>query len=391
MEKILTAQTCGGLRKQTINTNINLIKKNMKKIIYTIFIAIGIISFAQCSDWTNIEPNFEEVVNINEDDYYKALREYKMTDHPIAFGWFSGWTGTGTNMNNQLRGIPDSMDVVSLWDGAFNLTEEKIADLREVREKKGTRILYCSFIMEMGRGHTPQSVDEDHIVDGVQYDSQDEARAAYWGWFGQYGDTSPEGMEKAIRKYARVITDSIIKYDYDGFDIDYEPNYGHGGNLASYPDRMHILLDELSKELGPKSGTNRLLVVDGEPQTLSTESGPLLDYYIIQAYDSRGDYDLDNRFDRLLNKFGPLESEETILSKTVWCENFEKHKTEGGPNFTTRDGDVTYSLKGMASYYRPGIDARVGGAGAYRFNLSRPINDYLIMREVIQTMNPAKH
>ena len=28
-----------------------------------------------------------------------------------------------------------------------------------------------------------------------------------------------------------------------------------------------------------KSGTGRILMVDGEPQTLNKESGPLLDYY----------------------------------------------------------------------------------------------------------------
>ena len=85
------------------------------------------------------------------------------------------------------------------------------------------------------------------------------------------------------------------------------------------------------------------------------------------------------------------EDEATILSKIVWCEDFEKHKGDGGPEFTTRDGIVTYSLKGMAMYYRPGVDARIGGVGAYRFNLCRPVNDYFFMREVIQVLNPANH
>lgn len=194
-----------------------------------------------------------------------------------------------------------------------------------------------------------------------------------------------------------MIVDSINKYDYDGFDIDYEPNFGYGGNISSYSDRMHILLDELSKSFGPKSGTGRILMVDGEPQTLNTESGKLLDYYVVQAYYNTGDGNkdiynsLDERFQRLLNKFGSIEDEATILSKTVWCEDFEKHKGDGGPVFTTRDGIVTYSLKGMAMYYRPGVNARIGGVGAYRFNLCRPVNDYFFMREVIQVMNPAQH
>ncbi|MEG0889706.1 MAG: glycoside hydrolase family 18 [Bacteroides sp.] len=363
----------------------------MKKLLYIIFAVIGSLMFIQCSDWTEMEPTFTEPVNINGEEYYKALREYKKTKHPIVFGWYSEWTGTGINMNNQLRGIPDSMDIVSLWGGAFNLTEAQKSDLKEVREKKGTRILYCQHIMDIGRSHTPSSVEKDHMVDGKQYGSLEEAMAAYWGWYGNHGDTSVEGVEKAIRKYARVIIDSINKYQYDGFDIDYEPNYGYGGNISSYPDRMEILIDELSKEFGPKSGTGRIFMVDGEPQTLNTASGPLLDYYVIQAYYSSGDADLDNRFNKLLRKFGSVEDEATILRKTVWCEDFEKHKGDGGPRFTTRDGVVTYSLKGMALYYRPEMDTRIGGVGAYRFNLCRPINDYFFMREVIQVLNPAKH
>ena len=115
----------------------------MRRLIYFIFASVAVLVFVQCSDWTEMENKFTEPVNINSEDYYRALREYKKTDHPICFGWYSDWSGTGDDMNNQLRGIPDSMDLVSLWGGAFNLTEAQKSDLKEVREKKGTRILYC--------------------------------------------------------------------------------------------------------------------------------------------------------------------------------------------------------------------------------------------------------
>lgn len=369
----------------------------MKGLLYAAGAALGIMMFSQCSDWTEMENKFEDPYNNKGEAYYQQLRAYKQSEHPVMFGWFSGWTGEGANMYNMLRGMPDSMDIVSLWGGSFNLTKAKLEDLREVREVKGTRILYCQHITDIGRSVTPEEVEKDHIVNGQQYGSREEALAAYWGWYGQYGDTSAEGVEAAIRKYARVIVDSINKYDYDGFDIDYEPNYGYGGNISSHAGRMHILLDELSNYLGPKSGTGRILMVDGEPQTLNSESGPLLDYYTIQAYYCTGDNDLDKRFQKLINTFAavtpgetPQEKEANILKKTIWCEDFEKHKSDGGPEFTTRDKVKTYSLKGMAMYYRPGIDARIGGAGAYRFDLCRPVNDYAIIREVIQTMNPAQ-
>lgn len=152
----------------------------MKNLLYTILAALGALMFIQCSDWTEMEPKFTEPVNINSEDYYKALREYKKSKHPIVFGWYSDWTGTGANMYNQLRGIPDSMDIISLWGGAFNLSEAQKSDLKEVREKKGTRVLYCQHIMDIGRSHTPESVEKDFIVDGVQYKSKGEAMAAYW-------------------------------------------------------------------------------------------------------------------------------------------------------------------------------------------------------------------
>ena len=81
----------------------------------TAYIIIAAIVLQSCSDWTAPEAKFHDPVNINTEEYYKALREYKETDHAICFGWYSGWTGSGTDMYNQLRGIPDSMDVVSIW------------------------------------------------------------------------------------------------------------------------------------------------------------------------------------------------------------------------------------------------------------------------------------
>ena len=99
------------------------------------------ICAASCSEWTDPDPKFHDPVNINSEAYYKALRDYKKTDHAICFGWFSGWTGTGSNLYNQLRGIPDSMDVVSIWGGKTGLSKEQKADMKEVQTKKGTKVV----------------------------------------------------------------------------------------------------------------------------------------------------------------------------------------------------------------------------------------------------------
>lgn len=345
----------------------------MKRILYTVSMVLAAMTFSQCADWVTPEKLFEEPVNINDEAYYEALRAYKQTEHSICFGWFSGWTGSGTDMFNQLRGIPDSMDVVSIWGAKTLLTEAQFADMREVQEKKGTKVLWCQHIVDIGREITPEGADP----------------AEYWGWNGYSYDGS-EQADAAIRKYAKAIVDSTLFYGYDGCDFDYEPNYGYAGNITS-PQAMHVFLSEVAKYMGPQSGTDLILAVDGEPQTLLAETGPLLDYYIIQAYYSRGYTDLDNRFGKLVNKFGQYEDTETIIKKTVWCEDFEKHKEDGGPQHSLRDGGQTYSLMGMAKWYHPDMpEVKKGGVGAYRFNLCRPFNDYFFMRQVIQEMNPAQ-
>lgn len=341
---------------------------------YIVIALCSALALSACKEWTTPEAKYPNPVNINGKDYYEALKAYKKTDHSICFGWFSEWNGAGTDLQGQLRGIPDSMDMVSIWGGKTGLSKYQIADLKEVQQLKGTKVLWCQHIADIGREITPAGKD----------------LAEYWGWNGGSYDYT-KTADEAIRKYARAIVDTCKRYGYDGCDFDYEPNFGYPGNISSSPAAMHVFLSEMAKYMGPKSGSGLILAVDGEPQTLLAESGPLLDYYIIQAYKCTGVYNLDGRFNNLLSKFGKLEDERTILRKTIWCEDFEKYQKSGGEQYTDRDGSITYSLMGMARYKRPNLPGeRIGGVGAYRFNLGGKLDDYRIMRAVIQEMNPSQ-
>ena len=50
---------------------------------------------------------FGDPANLTEsaktEEYYAALRAYKKTDHPVAFGWFGNWVGSGVSLENSLR------------------------------------------------------------------------------------------------------------------------------------------------------------------------------------------------------------------------------------------------------------------------------------------------
>lgn len=373
----------------------------MKKIIKTGLIALlAVATFISCSDWTeaealNYDPNMTG--SNHGEEYYANLRAYKQRkDHPVAFAWYSDWTGVGTDMSSQLMGMPDSMDFVSMWGNWYGLSDEKKEDLRKVQQIKGTRVLMCFIVDDIGAQTTPPAISESLTVNGVQYETRGEALGAFWGWYQEgYSGTvyksdpnlsDEEAMDKAIRKYAQSLLDTINKYNWDGFDLDLEPHYGHGGNLASYPDRLSILLNELSKELGPQSGTSKMLCVDGEPEWLNGEDGKLLDYFILQAYNDSSVSLIDSRINRLLATYQEHMTPEQIVGMTILTSNFESYGSTGGPTFRQRDGSTTNQLSGYAAYSYPGVDARIGGIGAFRIVFD---TNYQYLRKAIGIMNPA--
>ncbi|EJW93390.1 endo-beta-N-acetylglucosaminidase F2, partial [gut metagenome] len=175
---------------------------NMNKIYNALLGAGSILLLAGCSEWLDPKPVYEEPENINTPEYYEALRAYKASDHTICFGWFSGWNGSGTDMQNQLRGVPDSMDLVSHWNPVETYVEPlspaQVEDLKAVQQK-GTKVLFCLFWKNLGFRFTPPEITEGMDPGTQEYDK---AMADYWGWYrhgsGRY-DNSPEA-EAAVRK-----------------------------------------------------------------------------------------------------------------------------------------------------------------------------------------------
>lgn len=376
-----------------------------------------------CSDWTEPEAlNFEETLvgSYHGEEYYANLRAYKKSDHTLCFGWLSGWTGVG-KPDSRLMSLPDSIDVVSLWSGWTGISDEQVQDLHDVQTIKGTRVIPCLIIDNIGKGLTPAEVTEDFVVDGVQYASLAEAMSAYWGWYsvqvssgGWFPTTSEQhyvngvvetdaeiynvAIETAVRKYGKAICDEVDKYGYDGFDIDFE-NMSFPGNISrsgAYNPRLFILIDEMSKYLGPQSGTDKILAVDGEPYYLSAECGPKLSYFIIQAYQDVSDTGIDNGTSRvggLIRLYGDVLTRAEIVGKTFLTCDFESGAANGGRisvDYTTRDGEKTKQIYGYAKYYDAETGQRIGGFGAFRFQYDYTNgNNYGYMRTAIQLANPA--
>ncbi|MCC8035438.1 MAG: glycoside hydrolase family 18 [Rikenellaceae bacterium] len=366
-----------------------------------IWILAGILVFAAalsaCSDWT--DPHAKKTVDYDNtetnksEEYYRALREYKKSDHSLSFGWFSSWGEGGVSTSNMLAGLPDSMDMVSIWSNGTALSQSKIDDLRLVQEKKGTKVLICTFIQEIGKGFTPD-----------EYNTDEATREAFWGWV----DGDESAIKASMEKYAGAIMDTINKYGYDGLDIDFEPNVdAYPGKLDENRQYVIWMIDILSKYLGPQSNTGKMLVLDGELYSIDPSTGPSFDYLIGQAYSVSGgtpspnagqsEANMESRLARIVTHFKDYLGEEEVTNKFIVTENLESaiDCLNGGYYWTTRDGirqdkDVCPSLVGMAMW-EPENGYRKGGFGGFRFDAEAMNNPaYKWMRRGIQAQNPAR-
>ena len=255
------------------------------KLLKYLCIGISALSILSCSDWTSeerevfenqegmhrliplIEAQTEEDLTPTMREYFAQIREYRKTPHVKGFGWFGNWTGKGNNAQNYLKMLPDSVDFVSLWGTRGRLSDEQKNDLKFFQEVKGGKALLCWIIQDLGDQLTPKGLN------ATQY------------WVEEKGQGN---FIEGVKAYANAICDSIEKYNLDGFDIDYEPGYGHSGTLANYQtispsgnNKMQVFIETLSARLRP---AGRMLVMDGQPDLLSTETSKLIDHYIYQCY-----------------------------------------------------------------------------------------------------------
>ncbi|MFA6831613.1 MAG: glycoside hydrolase family 18, partial [Bacteroidaceae bacterium] len=346
---------------------------NLKSIILRALpmVLVG-ISILSCSDWTDVEVKAPINKDVSErtPEYYEQLRAFKMSDHAVTFGWYGNWTGKGACLSNCLASLPDSTDFISLWGCWKNPSEDMKADLKYVQEVKGTRAMICWIVDNCGAQLTPASVfelsEEDKKLSSAEQSVKiKQQRHDFWGWKDGTTDEAKAAQKLAIEKYAEAIMDTINKYNYDGFDLDLETHWGAPGEISSSRENLGIFSKALAKELGPKSGTGRLLVVDCEPDFLPAEVGEMYDYFICQTYRANSNSKLEMFYNKIVNNYKGVLTAEQCARKYIVTETFEEYALTGGTNFTTADGTRTKSLEGMA-LWNPvvnGKEVRKGGVG----------------------------
>ena len=327
-----------------------MIKLNIKiAVLFSVALLTGII--ASCTDTESEE--IQKPYTYSE-QYYENLRAYKASEHQISFMWFADYSSSHS-AGIRFLGLPDSLDICSLWGGIPSDVEGKpntfynpevYEEMRFIQKVKGVKLTYVTFPILSSRKDI-MALPEDQRIPA-------------------YGDE---------------LLGIVYNNDLDGMDLDYEI---HGDWL--YGANFVKLIEYLGKRIGPKGeDKSKLLIVDGWPIDGGYE---YLSYFISQAYTSWGAGDLQGRYDEVAALGLPPY-------RYIVTENMGDYFSTGGTPFVEADGNMTsslggqlYSLEGMARW-NP-TQGKKGGFGSFfghrDYNNNPP---YKYFRLGIQSQNPA--
>lgn len=291
--------------------------------------------------------------------YYKNLRDYKKSDHSIAWGWFADYTQS-TSLATRFLGLPDSLDICSLWGGIpsddsthvdTHYLPEVYREMKYVQEVKGTKLVVPTIIRIRTRPEFYDSI-----------------------WVKQ------NDPQAAMRAYAQDLLRPIFENGLDGIDMDYEPE---GDPLSG--SNLDYFVEYVGQFVGPmaspdntftypdgftiKGNPEMLLCIDYYGSAPSSNTNQYTNWYVNQTYGgSPGG-----------QPFGGCPAEKMVYTENVG-DNWKK--PECGKL-------LTYAR------YQPAT-GRKGGFGAFfmhrdYINTGYGCSNYANMRRGIQIQNPAIH
>lgn len=319
-------------------------------------VALGAM-FSSCDDIESI-PGQEVVPPYTYSPlYYQNLRDYKASDHEIAFGWFAQY-GAQNSEAVKFTGLPDSLDICSLW-GGIPTDPQVLEEMRFVQKVKGTKMLVVA-------------------ITRIDAETDEKEFKQVYNEGKQEGDQ--EKIDQAIRMYAEYFLDQIFLNDLDGFDADYEPE---GDYLAGAP--FMVFYEHLAKYLGPNPNITkeerRELIRERYGDAMANQPGICDKLLCIDGGSVSGCAELSDYYFKQSYGGGTGGASGWPDSKIVNCENV-------GDNWQG-------NLSGMYNQARwKPAKGRKGGFGAFFIHRNYTITEtniepYWHFRQCIQIQNPA--
>lgn len=328
--------------------------KIMKYIMPLLLIAC---MFASCD--TDVENATVVAPTTYGPQYYKNLRDYKKSDHSIAWGWFADYTQS-TSLATRFLGLPDSLDICSLWGGIpsddsthvdTHYLPEVYREMKYVQEVKGTRLVVPTIIRIRTRPEFYDSI-----------------------WVKQ------NDPQAAMRAYAQDLLRPIFENGLDGIDMDYEPEGDplSGGNLDYFVEYVGQFVGPMASPDSTftypdgftiKGNPNMLLCIDYYGSAPSGNTNKFTNWYVNQTYGGSP---------------GRVPFSGCPTEKVVYTENV-------GDNWKAAECGQLLNY----ARYQP-CTGRKGGFGAFfmhrdYINTGYGCSNYANMRHGIQIQNPAIH
>lgn len=291
--------------------------------------------------------------------YYKNLRDYKKSDHSIAWGWFADYTQS-TSLATRFLGLPDSLDICSLWGGIpsddsthvdTHYLPEVYREMKYVQEVKGTKLVVPTIIRIRTRPEFYDSI-----------------------WVKQ------NDPQAAMRAYAQDLLRPIFENGLDGIDMDYEPEGDplSGGNLDYFVEYVGQFVGPMASPDSTftypdgytiKGNPNMLLCIDYFGSAPGSNTNKFTNWYVNQTYGGGP---------------GRVPFSGCPTEKVVYTENV-------GDNWKAAECGQLLNY----ARYQPST-GRKGGFGAFfmhrdYINTGYGCSNYANMRHGIQIQNPAIH
>lgn len=291
--------------------------------------------------------------------YYKNLRDYKKSDHSIAWGWFADYTQS-TSLATRFLGLPDSLDICSLWGGIpsddsthvdTHYLPEVYREMKYVQEVKGTKLVVPTIIRIRTRPEFYDSI-----------------------WVKQ------NDPQAAMRAYAQDLLRPIFENGLDGIDMDYEPEGDplSGGNLDYFVEYVGQFVGPMASPDSTftypdgytiKGNPSMLLCIDYYGSAPSSNTNKYTNWYVNQTYGGSP---------------GRVPFSGCPTEKVVYTENV-------GDNWKAAECGQLLNY----ARYQPST-GRKGGFGAFfmhrdYINTGYGCSNYANMRRGIQIQNPAIH
>lgn len=328
--------------------------KIMKYIMPLLLIAC---MFASCD--TDVENATVVAPTTYGPQYYKNLRDYKKSDHAIAWGWFADYTQS-TSLATRFLGLPDSLDICSLWGGIpsddsthvdTHYLPEVYREMKYVQEVKGTKLVVPTIIRIRTRPEFYDSI-----------------------WVKQ------NDPQAAMRAYAQDLLRPIFENGLDGIDMDYEPEGDplSGGNLDYFVEYVGQFVGPMASPDSTftypdgytiKGNPNMLLCIDYFGSAPGSNTNKYTNWYVNQTYGGGP---------------GRVPFSGCPTEKVVYTENV-------GDNWKAAECGQLLNY----ARYQPST-GRKGGFGAFfmhrdYINTGYGCSNYANMRHGIQIQNPAIH